>query len=103
MKNDKAKAIELRRKGKSYTEIIARLGVPKSTLSDWFKGSVWSEVLRAKLSKKASLSHPKKLKKVIAANKLGSRIPCPEKRSPLSGWPDAVLGRRRQITPNPAS
>ncbi len=32
------KAFNLRIKGKSYREIKGALGIPKSTLSSWFKG-----------------------------------------------------------------
>ncbi|MEA3272374.1 MAG: hypothetical protein U9P90_01755 [Patescibacteria group bacterium] len=37
MRNDKKKAISLRKKGKSYNEIVKILGTPKSTLSLWLK------------------------------------------------------------------
>ncbi len=37
MRQDKQKAISLRKKGKSYNEINRILGVPKSTLSLWLK------------------------------------------------------------------
>ncbi len=40
---DKSKAIELRRKGMSYSQIKAKLGVSKSTLSDWLSGMPLSE------------------------------------------------------------
>lgn len=36
MRKDKEQAFKLRLAGKSYTEILQELGVPKSTLSDWF-------------------------------------------------------------------
>ena len=44
--------INLRRFGKSYNEIKAELGVPKSTLSDWFKDQKWSNDLAKNLAEK---------------------------------------------------
>jgi len=49
MRQDRQKALELRREGKSYREIHAALGTPMSTLSKWFSGSEWSIGLRQKL------------------------------------------------------
>lgn len=37
------KAIELRKQGKTYSEIRKRLGIAKSTLSDWLRGYPLSE------------------------------------------------------------
>ncbi len=37
MHNNKEKAIQLRKLGKSYNEITKALNVPKSTLSTWLK------------------------------------------------------------------
>ncbi len=37
MKPEKARAIRLRRVGKSYNEIVKVLGIPKSTLASWLK------------------------------------------------------------------
>lgn len=39
MRFDKEKAFTLRRQGKTYNEIIKRLKIPKSTLSDWFSNN----------------------------------------------------------------
>lgn len=49
----KEKALELRGSGKSYNEISSLLGVAKSTLSDWFRGSVenFDEVKKANIEK----------------------------------------------------
>ena len=41
MRKDKKKAISLRLSGKSYNEISTKLGVPKSTLSSWFRREKW--------------------------------------------------------------
>lgn len=40
---DKSKAIELRKKGMSYSQIKAELGISKSTLSDWLNSMPLSE------------------------------------------------------------
>lgn len=46
MPNVKENAIALRKEGKSYAEIAAALGVPKGTLSGWFRGEAWSAEIR---------------------------------------------------------
>ena len=45
MRRDKVEALELRKEGKSYSEITRALGVSKGTLSFWFKGFDWSQDL----------------------------------------------------------
>ncbi len=57
MRKDKEQAISLRRDGKSYNQIASELGVPKSTLSDWFRNQNWSNDLSKKLSERAKKSH----------------------------------------------
>ncbi len=57
MRKDKEKAQVLRKIGKSYNEIKEELGVPKATLSDWFRGQAWSKELSIKLVEKASGAH----------------------------------------------
>jgi hypothetical protein len=42
-REDRRKAIELRRRGKTYSEIRQKLDVPKSTLSGWLSGYHLSE------------------------------------------------------------
>ena len=54
MRNDRKKAEELRKKGKSYTEISRALNVSKSTLSLWFAQEVWSQVVRKKRTAQAA-------------------------------------------------
>jgi hypothetical protein len=49
MRKDKDKALKLRREGKSYKQIKKELGVPMSTLSDWFIGQKWSEDIKETL------------------------------------------------------
>ncbi|MFA6992592.1 MAG: hypothetical protein WC269_04945 [Candidatus Gracilibacteria bacterium] len=57
MRKDKENALELRKLGKSYLDIEKQLGVPKSTLSDWFRGQSWSKEISAKLLEKAKPFH----------------------------------------------
>lgn len=45
MRKDKKEAFQLRKEGKTYSEIKNILGVTKSTLSFWFKGFDWSSDL----------------------------------------------------------
>lgn len=45
MRKDKAIAITLRRKGKSYNEILKKLGVAKGTLSGWLRGQKYSDAV----------------------------------------------------------
>lgn len=65
----KTEAFRLRRNNKSYSEISRILDIPKGTLSGWFKNEAWSAEIRDRLGKTQSLAFPKKLKKIIAANK----------------------------------
>lgn len=51
MRKDKDRAIQLRREGKSYREIVALTGIPKSTLFEWFHSLGWSVKLKKKLSR----------------------------------------------------
>src|SRR3989344_8186656 len=51
----RASAFRLRLAGKSYNEIHAALGVPKSTLSGWFKHVVLSDVARIRLASRTRL------------------------------------------------
>lgn len=69
MRKDQEKAFELRRSGKSYSDITKVLGVPKSTLATWFKNEEWSIEIRDRLGREQSLSFPKKLQAIIKANK----------------------------------
>jgi hypothetical protein len=46
----RTRALKLRLAGKSYNEIKKELGVPKSTLSGWFKHVVLSDKARARLT-----------------------------------------------------
>lgn len=57
MRKDKENALELRKLGKSYLEIEKQLGVPKSTLSDWFRGQNWSKEISLSLRQKTEPLH----------------------------------------------
>lgn len=50
MRKDKETAKLLRLQGKSYGEIIERLGVPPSILSGWFGKEDWSTAIRQRLT-----------------------------------------------------
>ena len=52
MRKDKTIAINLRKTGKSYSEIRSLLGIPKATLSDWFKNERWSDRVKKFLNEK---------------------------------------------------
>ncbi len=63
----RAKALKARIAGKSYNEIKKEFGVPKSTLSSWFKHVVLSNKARERLDIRMTSEGSKKL---IALNKL---------------------------------
>lgn len=69
MRQDKIRAFEMRRQGKSYLEIASRLEIPKSTLSGWFKGETWSSELKTKLTEGKRPYVLKQLKLMAEANK----------------------------------
>jgi len=52
MRKDKFKAYKLRMQGKSYTEIGTTLGIPKATLSGWFRDLEISADAKARISKR---------------------------------------------------
>jgi hypothetical protein len=62
MRTDKDLAFTLRRAGKSYNEIIAILGVAKSTLSNWFKDVDFSEDIKKTITKQANQENSIRLK-----------------------------------------
>lgn len=62
MRNDRHLAIKLRKKGMSYNKISKELGIPKSTMSYWFKGESWSEDLKKELSRRALYVAKKRLR-----------------------------------------
>ncbi len=62
MRNDKHLAIRLRKKGKSYNKISKELDIPKSTLSDWFSDTIWSQGIKRMLTRKANYIAKKRLR-----------------------------------------
>lgn len=52
MRSDKFKAYKLRMAGKSYSEITRFLGIPKATLSGWFKGIELPSKAKERLSRR---------------------------------------------------
>lgn len=52
MRKNKAQAITLRKSGISYSEIRKTLGIPVSTLSDWFRDQEWSKNIKYQLNAK---------------------------------------------------
>ncbi|HMB17507.1 MAG TPA: helix-turn-helix domain-containing protein [Candidatus Paceibacterota bacterium] len=70
MRDDKQKALKLRLKGLSYNQIKEKLGIPKSTLSSWFKNLEISKEAREKIKKR----HRKKsFKGLLKRNKLQTK------------------------------
>ena len=53
MRDDKNRAIVLRKSGKSYNEIRDALGIAKSTLTSWFKNQKWSQKVKSRLAEVA--------------------------------------------------
>jgi len=64
MRTDKDKAMKLRRLGKSYLEIKSQLGIPKSTLSEWFADQKWSNKIASELSIKSKESSTIRIRKL---------------------------------------
>lgn len=57
----KKQAINLRKEGKSYSEISNLIKVNKSTLSSWFKGIKWSEDIKHNLTEKSKADSRRRL------------------------------------------
>ncbi|TSC86016.1 MAG: Uncharacterized protein G01um10147_1020 [Microgenomates group bacterium Gr01-1014_7] len=66
---DRHLAINLRKQGKSYSEISKELGIPESTMGYWFRGNQWSEEIKKKLIRKAQILAVPKLRLMSEANK----------------------------------
>lgn len=64
MRSDQHKAIQLRKIGKSYREITKVLGIPKSTLTYWFKDVKWSKEIKKRLALKANIEARKRMIKI---------------------------------------
>ncbi len=65
---DKQKAIAMRRRGKSYRYISAKLLISKGTLSEWFKKFKWSKNIKTRLSKEAEKDTLKRSAQFVANN-----------------------------------
>jgi len=64
MRKDKKEVLQLRKLGKSYSEIKDLLGVPKSTLSDWLHTTHWSDKIKCLLAEKAQTKNTIRLSKL---------------------------------------
>jgi hypothetical protein len=53
VRKDKQQATVLRKSGMSYSDIIARMAVPRSTLSKWFRDQKWSNDIATECASKA--------------------------------------------------
>ncbi|MFA6279024.1 MAG: hypothetical protein WCS97_03440 [Candidatus Paceibacterota bacterium] len=72
MRKDKEIAFNLRRGGKSYTEIRDALKIPVATLSGWFSEVDWSKQLKKKLASEMQEQHTTRL---VELNKIrGQRL-----------------------------
>ena len=60
------KAVNLRKEGRSYSEISLETGIAKSTLSDWFSKEQWSQSVKVNLNNKYS---PKNRARILLMNK----------------------------------
>jgi hypothetical protein len=69
-RNDRHLAVKLRKEGQSYKQISRELNIPKSTLSEWLGNLAWSKKIKGRLFEKARVQSRKKIKLVIAAQKL---------------------------------
>ncbi len=66
----KKEALKLRLKGHSYNEINLELGIPKSTLSGWFKDTILSKKAQERLSKRIKAGS----KHLIKRNKMQTHL-----------------------------
>jgi hypothetical protein len=71
MRRDKENALQLRLKGKSYTEIQTMLGVPKGTLSGWFSNLALSDEAKARIKKRLREGS---MRGLLQRNKLQSHV-----------------------------
>ena len=55
MRKDKEAAIKLRKSGLSYNQIRSKLGIPKSTLTNWLSRRDWSKSIRNDLLHKSHI------------------------------------------------
>jgi hypothetical protein len=62
MRKDKEIAIDMRKSGKSYNEIVTSLRISKSTLSGWFGDTAWSKEVREKNEASMRIVHTIRLR-----------------------------------------
>jgi AcrR family transcriptional regulator len=74
MRNDRHLAIKLRKKGVSYNKISKELGIPKSTMSYWFRDKSWSQKIKKELTEKAQRLAKKQMRAMARANKRRWRV-----------------------------
>ncbi len=67
MRSDREKATQLRKNGKSYSEIASALGISKSTLAGWFKNQEWSSAIKKDNSETANKENREKMVSMNAA------------------------------------
>lgn len=70
MRKDKIEATKLRLQGFSYNQINKKLGVPKSTLSGWFKDLQISKEAQEKINKRR---HDKSFEGILKSSKLQTK------------------------------
>lgn len=70
MRKDKKSAIKLRNKGKSYSQISEVLGIPKSTLSEWFSQEEWSLKIKLKLKEKNNILSKERIKSLNVSRQI---------------------------------
>ncbi len=63
----------MRKKGFSYNAINRRLGIPKSTISNWFSKTDWSKKIENTLSEKQKMASSANAKKMVLQNKINFR------------------------------
>jgi len=71
MRKDKEKALALRLKGYSYSEINKKLGIPKATLSDWFTGIVLNTKAQKRIQNRVQ---KKSIDGLIKRNKMQTHL-----------------------------
>ena len=76
----KRRAYELRKLGKSYNFIVKELGVPKSTLSYWFKYISWSRDIKNQNTKEVKKVSTKRIISINEVRKIKSVVKHAEMR-----------------------
>ena len=69
MRTDKPVALKMRAEGNSYKIISRELGIPKSTLYEWFKSLPWSEEVKQALIKQPCAASMERMRLATLAMK----------------------------------